>query len=418
MRRRSKIDPAVERDLEALDAALAGERHDPEVELIADEARGSTVPMTPAFAERLEQAVGGGFAAPADARAARGWWPPRVTPALGLAGAACVAIAVALSSLGGDGPNRSALEGIAPATGARAAAGDGHREAPSSVTETFAPDASAQKAAPPTAAGGGSASALVVDRAARQLAPLQDSSVVVPPPGAGPRRLQRAADLTISTPIAELQDTSDAVTATVDRVGGFVYRSDVSASGENGSATFDLRIPSARLDDTLAALSKLGHVRSRSQSSQDITARFSSALSRLHDARAERQALLRALARATTTQEIESLRARIAIARRRIAAAKGSLFDARRASNLSRVGVTVLGVAGEQGGTAAGDRPWTPGRALHDALDVLSVAAGVAIVGSAAAIPAALLALLIALAWRAYRRRSRELALDTSTAAV
>ena len=86
---------------------------------------------------------------------------------------------------------------------------------------------------------------------------------------------------------------------------------------------------------------------------------------------------------------------------------------------MAHVGVTVVGTDGDEGGAAGGDDDtWTPGAALEDAVHVLSVAAGVAIVALAGLIPASLLALLGFAAWRTQRRRRRELALDGGGAAV
>ncbi len=409
MLRRGKIDPAVSADLEALDAALAGRRHDPEIALIADEVHATKPRMSPVFAARLEAAAAGGFAGARRAAPARAWRRPRLVPALGALAAGMAALVVGVSALSSDEhAGGRATEQTAPA---KSPYGNGLSSA--AGTAQSAPGQN------PAADRGESAPTLPVAPAtAADPQAGQDASTVVPPPGAGPRRNQRAAALTIATPIGRLQDTSDKVTAVTTRLGGFVQRADVTASGESGEAAFDLRIPTERLDEALASLSRLGHVRSRSQQSQDITAVFSSALSRLQDARAERQALLRALATATKTQEILSLQARLRIARAQISAAHGELRAIRGRANLARVGLTVVGTPADTGsGTPAG-KPWTPGRALQQAEHLLSAAASVAIVAIAASIPAAVLALLGVCLWRLARRRRRELALDAATLAV
>jgi hypothetical protein len=125
---------------------------------------------------------------------------------------------------------------------------------------------------------------------------------------------------------------------------------------------------------------------------------------RLHDARAERRALLKALARATTTQAIDAIKARLRDNRSQIAQLKGELDALRRRANLARVDVTVAG----NGHASSGGGGWTPADAARDALRVLEVAAGVILVGLAAGIP---LALLLGAAWLAAhstRRRRRE----------
>lgn len=398
MRRSTALDPVVARELAELDAVLAGERTDPVLELIADEARASAEPMPPGLALRLEAAVAEGFPKPSASRRP-GWLRlPPLAPALGGLAAVVLALVVAVSALDSGGVSRES----GPAIGGDASGGG-------TAAQDVGTGGAAELSAPATVA---------VPPTSLPQAAAEGSVLARESPARVPRRVRRAANLTIATPVAKLQDTSDEVTRTVDRLGGYVQRSDVSARGKSGQATFDLRIPAARLDEALATLSRLGRVRARTQQSEDITARFTSARSRLHDARAERQALLRALAEATTSAEIDSIKARLDIARSRIAAAKGDLLGARRAATMARVSVTVVGVDGEEGGAAGSKGDWTPGRALEDAVDVLSVSAGVAIVAVAGAIPAGLLALLALLAWRVHRRRRRELALGPPGAAV
>jgi hypothetical protein len=377
--RSAQLDPQIAADLDALDAALRGERDDLAVAIIADEARNAAAPMPPGLELRLEKAIADGFPKPAGSKRRR---VSLLGPGLGLAGAAAVAVVIGLSSAGGGGSEDSSSSSVATREAAQSEAGD---------------------------AGGSSAATAPSVAQDEAVAP----DALSAPTG---RRVQRAAELTLSTPLGKLQDTADEVVRTTDRLGGYVQRSDVFAGEERGRATFELRIPSDRLDDGLAQLSKLGHVQSRTQQSEDITGRFTSARARLHDARTERQALLRALAEATTTTEIDSIKQRLEIANSRIEAAKGDLFSARRAANYATVQLALVGSTGEdeEGVAGGGDDEWTPGKALGDAADVLSVAAGVLIVALAASIPAGLVLGLLALAFRAWRRRARNLALGGS----
>jgi hypothetical protein len=73
--------------------------------------------------------------------------------------------------------------------------------------------------------------------------------------------------------------------------------------------------------------------------------------------------------------------------------------------------VTVRPAADGEGGDGGA---WTPRDALGDALRVLQVAAGVALVGAAALAPLLLLAGAAILAGRAVTRRRREHALDAT----
>src|SRR3954451_6194426 len=100
MRRRERpLDPEVATGLAALDAALAGERPDREIGLIAQEARAWAPPMTPAFATALDHAVAAGFPRPAAPARRRPAWA-RWMPAAGLATAAAVALVVVVANNG------------------------------------------------------------------------------------------------------------------------------------------------------------------------------------------------------------------------------------------------------------------------------------------------------------------------------
>ena len=195
-----------------------------------------------------------------------------------------------------------------------------------------------------------------------------------------------------------------------DTVGGFVANSSV-ASGSGSGGSFELRIPNARLNKALAELSKLATVRERTQSSTDITAETVSARGRLREARREREGLLRALANATTLNETEAVKARLRSVNARIASARASV---KRVANRAAYANVSVELVADRGGAAApiDDGRWTPGDALRDAVRVLEVAAGIAVIVLALLLPLALLAGLGALASRMFGHRRRERALD------
>jgi hypothetical protein len=352
------LEPTVLAELDELDRALAGETT-PLTALVAD-VRATRPVMTPEFQARLDARMDAARSAPPR----RSWlaW----SPLAGLAAAAVVAV-VLVSGGGNSGTGSSSSGGVATPT---RSAGE------------------AAKSAAPQVAG---------------------SSVAAQAPTPAGRKVERSTSLELSTSRGDVQQVADDIIATTQRFGGIVDSSQISTSDADASAVFALRIPTGRLDDAVAALSKLAHVASLSQGSTDITGSFVSAAARLHDARAERSALLKALARATTTQEVDALRARLRDNRSQIAAIKGELNALRRRANLARVDVTVAG-NGHKG--TGGGGSWTPADAARDALRVLEVAAGVLLVGLAAGVPLALLGGAAALAARSSRRRRREGALD------
>jgi hypothetical protein len=414
MRRLDPLTPDEARELAAIDRALCGAPLDPDLrefeELVAD-MRATAPEMTPAFAARLERDVADGFPEPVERpllRRPRRWV---MLPAVGVLAAALVALVVVL----GHNGETTSLSSSDP--------GAGVVEAPrESVTPTVTDNAAGDSAG--NSAGGATAESKAapadLDRRAAAPAPAlaapapSAQALSTPPPVAkssAPRKVERTADLVLETPTSKFDRTSDDVIRKVDEFGGIVASSAIGSDDEaGGEAVFDLRIPTARLDDAIAALSKLGHVAERRQNLQDITGSFTSAQDRLADARAERRGLLRALARATTQAQIESLRARLRATGSTISRLKGDLASLRRRADLSRVSLTVRGVDDGSGATTGGN--WSPVDAAGDALRVLEVMAGVALVTLAIAVPLGLLGIAIALAARSARRRGRERALD------
>ena len=413
MRRRDALpDPEILRGLRELDAALAGraDRRSRPLALVADVEAARPEPSA-AFLATLDARVHAGFPrAAGTAKAARTPWhvaPARAAdPGSGLRGrcsSPCSSAAVALArrrrrhrqrfGIASPVARLASPRAEIDADGARAA-----RQAPRSAD-------SAATAPQPEAASTTSSGA-----AAPKSAPsLTAAAPAAPATSQQDRKVQRAADLTLTPKPDDVQKTADGVVRETQAAGGYVQRSDIATRDGGGEATFTLRIPSARLDDTLARLSKLAHVGALSQSASDITSAVVSAADQLSDARAERAALLRALGKATTDRQIASLKARLADNRSEIAQRKGALDAQRRRADLATVSVTVQGT-----GEAAekDDGAWTPRDALHDAGRVLEIAGGVALIALAVLAPLAILAALALLAGRTLRRRRREGALD------
>ena len=405
MRQRESLTPVQERELDALDRALAGETVDYDLrefdDLVAD-IRATAPEMSPGFAARLEQQVSEGFPA-ADAPAARRRRRRFVLiPAGGCLAAALVALVVVIGQQGETEFSNFAARDSVPIP----ASGEVLESAPDDARRNAAP-APSPLSAPPAASGAAQDSAGA--STAARAAPAPPAAVGK---AGGERKQQRSADLVLRVPNTRVQAAADNVIRVVDRFGGIVASSQSSKEGRHAEASFDLRIPTQRLDEALAALSKLGNVASRNQALVDITGSFTSAQDRLSDARAERRGLLRALGSATTQQQIDSLRARLRTVRSQIARLNGELDALRRRANLSVVTVSVTGTEASQEDDGEGGGGWSPGDAARDAVRVLEVIAGVLLVSLAVLAPLALLAGLVALGVRAGRRRRRESALD------
>jgi Domain of unknown function (DUF4349) len=386
-RRETPLDPAVAAELEALEAALAGDpAAEPDLATLVRDVRMEAPAMSPRFRSQLDERVQSGFARGDSPRRARGGpfaalrGRPLI-PALGIAGCLLAGLVAVLVATQGNEDEVTPMSGeaggvtaVAPAERQSSGAGAGE-SAPSTKSNS---DSAAQSAPSPAA-----------------------------PPANGGRHVERSTRLELTA--TDVQRTADGIVRATQAAGGYVQLSQVRTGDQNGGATFVLRVPTAKLDDALASLSKLGHVRSMEQSANDITGQYDSAQARLADARAERRGLLRALAKATTAHEIASLKARIADNRRELNRLQSEFNAVRRRANYATIQVDVTGRPRKEQPAPGGS--WDPGDAAHDALRVLEVAAGVALIGVAVLVPLGLLGVGGGIAARAVRRRRREAAL-------
>jgi Domain of unknown function (DUF4349) len=369
------------RELAALDDALAGRPVDPDLADLAELAilvRDERPAPDPAFANSLDERARRGFPRTAKRRRAL-TWPKFTLPALGVAASVLLVVVIA-----GSIPNATDDSGGGGASSGTAAAPN---------TEQAAPSAGDESAARKQADSAGGATS---------------SSPALAAPSAPHRYVERSAQITLATTPRDIDGAAAKVIAVADDLGGYVASSQIT-SGEGG--TFELRVPERRLQRALERLSAIGKVRNRTQAAQDITGSVVSVRSRLRDARTERASLLKQLAKATTTNETTSIRARLRIVSRQIAAAKADLRSVKRRASTSSVSVT-LEADKDAGGAAGGDDKWSPGDALKDAGRVLEVTASVLLVAGAVALPLGLIALLVWLAARQASHRRRERALD------
>jgi hypothetical protein len=385
--RRNRLDEGALAELDALDAALRGDTS--ELGAFVADVRDAAPRPTPAFLAELDARVQDGFPPRDDAPAAAPappWWRRRPrTVAAGAVATTLLAVVLAAGVLR-DGEVVETRTGNtdAPAVGA--------------VAEQAAPTEQAEAreglAAPSAAVG--------------DAMPTTKDAV----PGRRQRSVERSAAIDLTVPSDEVQSTADEVIRTTDRLGGIVQTSSLSI-GQNtsGEARFTLRVPTDRLDDALAAYSKLGSVASRTQDAEDITSAVVSVEDQLSDARAERRALLRALGRADTEREVASVRARLRLVRQDIARLEAQLRAVRQRADLATVAVTVRGT-GES--TADDEGGWAIGDAFDDAARLLEVAAGVLVVAVAALLPLLALGLATIAGVRLVLRRRRERGLNAT----
>jgi hypothetical protein len=419
MRRPEKefLDPDAAAELDAVDAALAGEPVDPrhaelaELALLLAAVRPA---VDPEFARDLDARVARRFAPPASGgRRVRPRW--RSLPVLGGGLAAGLAALAVVIIAGGTGP------GSTPRFGA---------PAPGSETPTGAAPGAATKAAPP-AAGASARRVPSVPGAPRSstgpsgpsgpsgttgpTGPTGPTGTTGPQPPANTGKIVRAAELQLTAGATRIDDVAQEVFNVVGNEHGVVQDSNVTETGgPDGYAHFDLGIPSANLPDAMARMSRLRYARvaSRTDTTQDVNKPFIDASRRLADARGLRTALLRQLAGASTANQLASLRAQLGDAEAAITRAQADLASLNGRVNLSSVAVTLSASARPLPVPLAHGNSFTLTRALHDAGRVLTVAAGAGLIALAVLVPIALLAALAWWLWTLQRHRRREQALD------
>ena len=387
--------------LEVIDATLAGEPVDPEHAELAELAlivAGERARPAPEFAARLDQRVHDRFASPARSRRRLRF---ALAPAA-LVLASTIAAVVVLSSGGAPPVARQFSERTATtssATTSSAASGSAPSASGAGVQSTESSSAGAPRSAP-------------APNSAATPGPFVPASGLPPTPAPGGQHIVQSAQLSLSTTPGRIEQVAQQVFDVVGAAKGDVSHSTVTAAGGSGGfADFQLSVPSATLPETMAQLSRLrgANVVSRTDATQDITGSFVSANRELADTRALRTTLLRQLANAVTTQQVDSLRARIRDAEASIASDLATLKRLRRQVGSSQISVTISTSPAPHPVAGGG---FTLGKAAHDAGRVLTVVAGVALIALAVLLPIAAVAALVAFAVLVFRRRRREQALD------
>lgn len=347
----------------------------------------------PQFAAELDERAAAGFP-----RRSRLRLPPLpslrvVVPACGLA-ALAIAVVVGLNVGGSEstegGRRLSELSTVpgqaAPSAKPQAAPAGGSREHTASAEMwegvQFESEASA---APSNAASAGAGSATAAA-------------------GLGHRDVERSAEIALAADPKDVEDDAARVFEAVHANNGIVMRSSTQEGrpGEAG-ATFDLLIPSAKLEDAMAAFSEIDAVRSRHEATADITAPTVTAAELLKESRARIDSLLGQLEGAETEEEQEAIEAELRHERRHASRLAAQLSRLHKRADYSRVALRIETGDRESSGGGA----WGIGNAFHDAGHLLTVAAAVTLIALAILGPIALIALLAWLTHRAWARRER-----------
>jgi hypothetical protein len=390
------------RALAEIEAALNGDGTGAEAEYwreLRADVRALSEPVDPVFARALERRVRAPGSPRRSPRTAASALARRRGRVLAVA-ASLVAVLVAVLTVGsltssrtpGANPSRSAVE---------------TRRELSPRSNGFGPVQPVERATSGAAAAKGTKGVPQLEAGDRQSAlpsaTPQGAAGGETPGESGGRLQQLGASVTLNAGGEGVQQIADRVGRATVAAGGFVQSARVQTQQWSpGEAVLSLVLPSAKLQATLARLERIAPVRSESQSLQDITSQYDAATSRLAAARAERAALLRALARAESPAAIESLHARLVGAAHQVSAAERQQASVSRQASHAQVEVTVLGTAHHAGGGS------TLERGLNDAGKVLTVSLAVLVVAAAVLLPLAVVLAAVVLGGRAWRRQRRE----------
>jgi len=467
LRSEPRLTPEVQDDLDRLDAALLADRHgagtgsvplDADlradaagVDPHADRAGGAGGPATPpddldrellalvadvratrpeldaGTRMRLEVRVQDAKAASRPRRAPRLTTDRRWRAGLALAAVVAVAIPVGVAMTSGEGGLSGDLGGddatslamgesattAAPGSSQDDAAGAGSAAAPSSPETTEAPSATS----------GSSSGELERQSIPESTQDTTDSMTVPPSPSPSTtavppttrqapldatRRVIRDVEQTVRIEPGQVARAADRVTGIVQGAGGYLGASEVRERGPRAGGTFQVVVPTSRLDETVAALSRIGRPVRLERSSTDVTDQAVSLDDQLGDLRADRSAARLALARTVGEARRAARRRELNLLSSRIAALQGQRDALRRQTSTSRIDLrlTTTKAAEDEAPPAVDDGSWGIGDAWSDAGRVLEVGGGVLLVGGVIVVPlAALLALGLGLRRRAAGRR-------------
>jgi hypothetical protein len=357
----------------------------------------------PQFAAELDERAAAGFPRRSRLRLQLPALPTLrlLIPAGGVA-AILLAIVVALSSGGGTGSSDSS----GPVSNGSVSRGTASKV--EKLPDRSAPGAGGVLMGEPESAAAGAASSATSEVESAALpAPEQTagSERLSEAPSFHHRAVERSAEITLAADPKDVNDDASRVFEAVHANNGIVMRSSTQEGrpGEAG-ATFDLLIPSAKLDDAMAAFSDIDAVRARHEATADITAPTVTAAGLLKESRARIDSLLSQLEGAESEEEQEAIEAELRHERRHAGRLAAQLSHLHKRADFSRVSLRI-----ETGGkeSSNGGGAWGIDDALHDAGHVLTVAAAVLLIALAVLGPIALIALLAWLTHRAWVRRER-----------
>ena len=237
-----------------------------------------------------------------------------------------------------------------------------------------------------------------------------------PAPLDATRRVIRDVTQTIRVRPGDVARSAGRVTTIVQDAGGYLASSEVRERGSSSGASFQVVVPTGRLDATVAALSRIGQPVRLQRASTDVTDRAVSLDDQLRDLRADRAAARLALARTVDAAKRAARRRELNLLSSRVSALQGRRDELRRQTATSRIDLrlTTSKAADDDATPPVDDGSWGIGDAWDDAGRVLEVGGGVLLIGGVIVLPPLALVLGgLTLRRRAAARR-REEAIDAA----
>lgn len=156
-------------------------------------------------------------------------------------------------------------------------------------------------------------------------------------------RLQQQARVVVrrASLEVEVEDVAPAVeraTQLTQRLEGYVEN---ATTREDKAAHLQLRVPSSRLDEALDSLARLGKVKGRSLSTDDVTAQSVDLEARVASFREARDKLRELLARAATVADAVAAQAELARVQAELDSLEGQLRTLQSSVQLSAITLTV-----------------------------------------------------------------------------
>ncbi len=223
------------------------------------------------------------------------------------------------------------------------------------------------------------------------------------------RRIIYRADVDLV--VEQFEPLPEQIEAVVKQHGGFVSASNITGSpGSPRSGRWTTRVPVDRFADFLTAVRQLGEVRSINSTSDDVTAEYYDVEARIRNKQQEEERLLKLLAEATgKLEEVLAVERELSRVRGEIEQAQGRLRVLKDVTELTTVTVSVTEIKNyvpEQAPTYL-TRVRRALAASTSTLIITAQAVSLVAVAFVPWLPVPLVLVLIVLAVRRLRRRSR-----------